>query len=124
MWTDRTGTRQRRAGGCWARVGIWQNVYRKHPAGDALASGTTMQWNAPGEGWNAGAVMADAPLNRWQTIWVGAGVVFAQVGIVGFDGQIELEAQRLFKLPEAAPAVLYACLAVRGRTREFQTEVS
>ena len=45
-----------------------------------------MQWNAPGEGWNAGAVMADASLNRRQTIRVGAGVAFAQGGIVGFDG--------------------------------------
>ena len=44
--------------------------------------------------------------NRRQTIRVGAGVAFAQVGIAGFDGQIELEALRLFGLPEAAPAVL------------------
>lgn len=29
-------------------------------AGDVLASGTTMQWNSPAKGWNAGAVMADA----------------------------------------------------------------
>ena len=36
------------------------------------------------------------------------GVAFAQIGIVGFDGQIELEALRLLGLPEAAPAVLYA----------------
>ncbi|MCZ8172278.1 MAG: hypothetical protein O9272_11130 [Brevundimonas sp.] len=33
-----------------------------------LASGTTMQWNAPAKGWNAGAVLADASLNRRQTI--------------------------------------------------------
>ncbi|MFO0158309.1 MAG: hypothetical protein ACK530_02155 [Alphaproteobacteria bacterium] len=68
--------------------------------------------------------MADASLNRRQTIRVGAGVAFAQVGIVGFDGQIELEALRLFGLPEAAPAVLYACPAVPIGTREFQAEVS
>ena len=36
-----------------------------------------MQWNAPAKGWNAGAVMADASLNRRQTIRVGAGVAFA-----------------------------------------------
>ena len=65
-----------------------------------------MQWNAPARGWNAGAVMADASLNRRQTIRVGAEVAFAQVGIVGFDGQVEPEAQRLFGLPEAVPAVL------------------
>jgi hypothetical protein len=55
---------------------------------------------------NAGAVMADASLNRRQTIRIGAGVAFAQVGIVGFDGQIELEALRLFGLPrDARPSV-------------------
>jgi hypothetical protein len=76
------------------------------------------------KGWDADSVMADASLNRRQTIRVGAGVAFAQVGIVGFDGQIELEALRLFGLPEAAPAVLYACPAVPIGTREFQAEVS
>ena len=68
--------------------------------------------------------MADAPLNRRQTIWVGAGVVFAQVGIVGFDGQIQLEALRLFKLPEAAPAVLYACPAAPIGTRSLALEIN
>jgi hypothetical protein len=92
---------------------------RENIAGDVLASGTTMQWNAPAKGWNAGAVMADASLNRRQTIRVGAGVAFAQVGIVGFDGQIELEALRLFGLPEAAPAVLYACPSVPVGTRSL-----
>ena len=43
--------------------------------------------------------MTDASLNRRQTIRVGAGAAFAQVGIVGFHGQIELEALRLFGLP-------------------------
>jgi hypothetical protein len=97
---------------------------RENIAGNVLASGTTMQWNAPAKGWNAGAVMADASLNRRQTIRVGAGVAFAQVGIVGFDGQVELEALRLFGLPEAAPAVLYACPSVPVGTREFAAEVS
>ena len=71
---------------------------RENIAGHVLASGTTMQWNSPAKGWNAGAVMADASLNRRQTIRVGAGVAFAQIRIVGFDGQIELEALRLFGL--------------------------
>jgi hypothetical protein len=44
---------------------------------------------------NAGAVVADVSLNRQQTIRVGAGVAIAKVGIVGFDGQIELDAMRL-----------------------------
>lgn len=73
---------------------------------------------------NAGAVMADASLNRRQTIRVGAGVAFAQVGIVGFDGQIELEALRLFGLPEAAPAVLYACPSVPIGTRSLALETT
>ncbi len=97
---------------------------RENIAGDVLASGTTMQWNSPANGWNAGAVMADASLNRRQTIRVGAGVAFAQVGIVGFDGQIELDALRLFRLPEAAPAVLYACPAVPIGTRSLALETT
>jgi hypothetical protein len=47
--------------------------------------------------------MDDANFNRRQTIRVGAGVALAQVGIVGFDGQIVLEALRLFGPSEAAP---------------------
>jgi hypothetical protein len=39
---------------------------------------------------------------------MGAGVAFAQVGIVGFDRQMELDALRLFALPVAASADLYA----------------
>ena len=70
------------------------------------------------------AVMADASLNRRQTIRVGAGVAFAQVGIVGFDGQIELEALRLFGLPEAAPAVLYARPSVPIGTRSLALETT
>ena len=37
---------------------------------------------------------------------LGDAVAFAQIGIVGLDGQIELEALRLYGLPEAAPALL------------------
>jgi hypothetical protein len=36
--------------------------------------------------------MADASLNRRMTLRLGDAVAFAQVGIVGLDGQIELEA--------------------------------
>jgi hypothetical protein len=67
-----------------------------------------MQWNSPAKGWNAGVVMVDASLNRRQTIRAGAGVAFVRAGIVGFDGQIEFEALRLFGLPEVALAVLCA----------------
>ena len=68
--------------------------------------------------------MADASLNRRQKIRIGAGMALAGIGIVGFDGQIELEALRLFGLPEAAPAVLYASPAVPIGLREFAAEVS
>ncbi len=73
---------------------------------------------------NAGAVMADASLKRRQTIRVGTGVAFAQVGIVGFDGHIELDALRLLGLPEVAPAVLYACPSVPVGTRSLALETT
>ena len=46
---------------------------RDRIAADVPASGTTVRWNAPAKGWNAGAVMAAASVNRWQAIRVGAG---------------------------------------------------
>jgi hypothetical protein len=79
---------------------------RENLPGDVLASITTMQWNGLAKGWNAGAPMDEANLNRRQTLRMGAGVAFAQVGIVGFDGVIELEALRLYGLPEVAPGIL------------------
>ena len=48
--------------------------------------------------------MADSSLNRRMTVRLGDAV--AQIGIVGLDGQIELEALRLYGLPEGAPALL------------------
>jgi hypothetical protein len=55
---------------------------------------------------SAGAPMDYANFNRRQTIRVGASVAFAQVGVIGFDGPIDLQSLRLYGLPEAAPAVL------------------
>ena len=81
---------------------------RENAAGDVLASLTTMVWNAPSKSWTGGATMADASLNRRMTVRLGDAVAFAQIGIVGLDGQIELEALRLYGLPEAAPALLCA----------------
>ena len=43
---------------------------------------------------------------------------------MGFDGKIELEALRLFRLPEAVPAVLYACPAVPVGTRSLVLETT
>jgi len=79
---------------------------REDVAGDILASLTTMLWSAPAKGWHAGAPMDDANLNRRMTLRFGPGVSFAQVGIVGFDGVIDLEAIRLYGLPEFAPGIL------------------
>src|SRR3712207_4511331 len=56
--------------------------------------------------------MADASLNRRMTVLLGDAVAFAQIGIVGLDGQIELEALRLYGLPQAAPALLCALVTL------------
>ncbi|WP_027285837.1 pectate lyase family protein [Rubritepida flocculans] len=97
---------------------------REDLAGDVLASLTTMQWNAPAKAWTGGAVMADASLNRRMTVRLGPAVAFAQIGIVGFDGQIELEALRLYGLPEHAPALLCGTPALPVGQREFVAETS
>ena len=94
---------------------------RPNVAGDVLASGTTMLWNSPSRAWTGGAVMADATLNRRMTLRLGSGVAYAQIGIVGFDGQIE--ALRLYGLPEAAPALLCGTPALPVGQREFAAEV-
>jgi hypothetical protein len=96
-------------------------IVRENIAGDALASGTTLQWAPTSKSWQAGAVMQESDLNRRQTVRFGPEVAFAQIGIIGFDGQIELEALRLYGLPEDAPAVLYGCpaLSAGGRTLSF-----
>ena len=97
---------------------------RENLAGDVLASLTTMQWNAPSKAWTGGAVMADASLNRRMTVRLGPAVAFAQIGVVGLDGAIELEALRLYGLPEDAPALLCGTPALPVGQREFAAEVS
>ena len=92
-------------------------IVRENIAGDALASGTKLQWAPTSKIWQAGAVMRESDLNRRQTVRFGPEVAFAQIGIIGFDGQIELEALRLYGLPEDAPAVLYGCPALPAGTR-------
>ena len=47
-----------------------------------------------------------------------------QIGIVGFDGQIEVEALRLYGLPEAAPALLCGTPALPVGQREFTAETA
>ena len=62
--------------------------------------------------------------NFRMTVRLGPGVALAQIGIVGFDGQIEVEAMRLYGLPEAAPALLCGTPALPVGQREFAAEVA
>ena len=56
---------------------------------------------------------------------LGASVAYAQVGVIGFDGPIDLQSLRLYGLPEAAPAVLNGTpLLPQSEQREFAAEVS
>ena len=105
---------------CFAGDGI----VRENAAGDVLASLTTMLWNPPSKSWTGGAAMADASLNRRMTVRLGDAVAFAQIGIVGLDGTIELEALRLYGLPEAAPALLCGTPTLPVGQREFAVEVA
>jgi hypothetical protein len=90
------------------------------------SSGTTLQWAPTSKTWQAGAVMQESDLNRRQTVRFGPEVAFAQIGIIGFDGQIELEALRLYGLPEDAPAILSGCpaLPAGGRTLMMASGIS
>jgi hypothetical protein len=81
-----------------------------------------MLWNAPSKSWTGGATMADSSLNRRMTVRLADGVAFAHIGIVGLDGQIELEALRLYGLPEAAPALLCGTPTLPVGQREFVVE--
>jgi hypothetical protein len=90
---------------------------RENAAGDVLASLTTMVWNAPSKSCTGGATMADTSLNRRMTVRLGDAVAFAQIGIVGLDGQIEREALRLYGLPLAVLALL--CCIVEEQRRGF-----
>ena len=66
--------------------------------------------------------MADASLNRRMTLRLADPVAFAQIGIVGLDGQIELEALRLFGLPETAPGLLCGTPTLPVGQRGFAAE--
>jgi len=100
-------------------------IVRENIAGDVLASITTMQWNGPAKGWDAGVPMDDANSNRRQTIRVGAFASYAQGGMIGFDGPIDLQSHRLYGLPEASPAVLNgAPLLPQSGQPEFAADVS
>ena len=97
---------------------------RENLAGDVLASLTTMLRNAPSKAWTGDAMMADASLNRRMTVRLGDAVAFAQIGIVGLDGAIELEVLRLFGLPETAPGLLCGTPTLPVGQWEFAAEIS
>ena len=59
-----------------------------------------------------------------MTVRPGGAVAVAQIGIVGLDGQIELEALRLYGLPEAAPALLCGTPTLPVGQREFAAETT
>jgi hypothetical protein len=116
-------------GRLFARCFDSAGTIRENIAGDVLASITTMVWSAPGKIWTAGAPMDDANLNRRQTLRFGPAVAWAQLGILGFDGPVEVQALRIYGLPEAAPPVLNGTPLLSGPVfgsgrREFAAEVS
>jgi hypothetical protein len=55
---------------------------------------------------------------------VAEAVAFAQIGNVGFDGQIELEVLRLYGLLEAVPPLLCGTPLLPVGTRDFQVETA
>lgn len=59
-----------------------------------------------------------------MTVRLGAGVAFALIGVVGFDGQSELETLRLYGSPEAAPALHCGTLTLPVGQRDFAAEVT
>jgi hypothetical protein len=59
-----------------------------------------------------------------MTVRLGDAVAFAQIGAVGLDGQIELEALRLYALQEAAPPLLCGIPALPVGQREFAAETT
>jgi hypothetical protein len=99
-------------------------IVREHAASDALASLTTMVWNAPSKAWTGGTTMEDASLNRRMTVRLTDPVALGQIRIVGLDGEIELEALRLYGLPEGAPALHTGTPTVPVGQREFAAEVA
>jgi hypothetical protein len=98
-------------------------IVRASVADHVLTSLNTPIRNVPFEVWTGRVPMADSSPNWRMTVRLGLGVPFAQIGICGFDGTIELEALRLYGLSGEAPALLCGTPALPVGTREFQAEV-
>jgi hypothetical protein len=97
---------------------------RESIAGDVLALLTAMQWDMLFKAWTGGAAMAKASPNCRMTVRLAEAVAYTQIDIVGFDGQIELEALRLYGLPVHAPVLLCGTPALPAGQREFAAEVA
>ena len=65
--------------------------------------------------WTGGTVMADSSLNWRMMVRLGPIVAFAQVGICGIDGSIELEAVQLYGLPRACTGAALKHAGAAGR---------
>jgi hypothetical protein len=134
-WLDQVRRNQ------WGTFALLPDRWARFSDIDRLFERMTTDWRDPSDilaahlfirccaAWNAGAPMDDANFNRRQTIRVGASVAYAQVGVIGFDGPIDLQSLRLYGLPEAAPAVLNGTPLLTGALfgsgrREFAAEVS
>ncbi|MCO6414629.1 hypothetical protein JYK14_00335 [Siccirubricoccus sp. KC 17139] len=98
------------------------NTHRRGDARDVLGRVTAARLEA-GRGY---ATLQFSTAADIEPVWqrVAEAVAYAQIGIVGFDGQIELEALRLYGLPEHAPALLCGTPSVPVGQREFAAEVS
>ena len=80
-----------------------------------------MHWKAP---WKAASSR-----QRHRLLRAGASEAYAKVGVISFDGPINLQSLGLYGLPEAAPAVLNGTPLLTGALfgsgrREFAAEVS
>jgi hypothetical protein len=97
----------------------WANTYKVGIQYTATATATRCS--------NAVPNRHRAPQSRLVRALAGVSNVraaaFAQIGIVGLDGQIELEALRLFGLPEAVPALLCGTPTLPVGQRELVAEV-
>ena len=61
-------------------------LVRENIAGDALASGTTLQWAPTSRSWQAGAVMQESDLNRRQTVRFGPAVAPTAIRVPSLGG--------------------------------------
>jgi hypothetical protein len=115
-WAGQANKLAQRIGGAWVFYAPFVGLV-------VLDVVTLAQWGCNGSAWTLVAprllqasVTCDPP-SLAAGEGVGAGVAFAQIGVIGFDGQIELEARLLYGPPEDAPAILYGARRCRPGRR-------